>query len=669
MSNSFTETDKSFHRMSFFYALLFLFVLSNPSLASELLASFEFCDEHQRAGGYGVPRAQAWTISEKSSIRFALRMAVAKAEGVAVRATAYRPVKVFRTGGASRPMALAMAVTPQNAIYVTDLAFQPRTRKNLTDSLVHEMAHLVDVVSINECDPEWIGAVYHRLEWVHHEVARRGGKYFTMPEDVATYRVLLDESKRFYKLAERQGIPSLYGCKNLAESLAVFVEARARGFRPPAVIQKFLADRYFSLPYRKEPDLQQIHQALELHVTGQYDDALEIFNRLLTEGRFSTLYRFRAMLWKDKREYKKGIEDLTQSVKTFQHSPNELSLIYGRRAQMYELDRDRDRAIADLGRAMQVYSPLYIYQGMARAQMLYRHQKYDTAIEQLTDIIQQWPRQIESRMLRARYFIFRKTYEEAFADLNTVIKIKPKYIEAYRQRINIYRKTQQLDKAEEECTRILAVDPKHQSTWVMRSDFRKQREVYREAISDLDQAIVLSGKKPNKKNVYLFVKRAICREQIKDFAGAADDYGLTLGVYSTQDHLRHNSRGLCYLKLANFEMALAEFEAAIGKQPRHFQAYYRKAWILATCPLDSIRDGSEAFAVAEKACEMTSFKHCDALEALAAACAEMGEFAEAVDWQKKAIEHVRPNSSKQEMTARLAIYEDGNPFRDVVQQF
>jgi len=203
----------------------------------------------------------------------------------------------------------------------------------------------------------------------------------------------------------------------------------------------------------------------------------------------------------------------------------------------------------------------------------------------------------------------------------------------------------------------------------MRSDFRKQREVYREAISDLDQAIVLSGKKPNKKNVYLFVKRAICREQIKDFAGAADDYGLTLGVYSTQDHLRHNSRGLCYLKLANFEMALAEFEAAIGKQPRHFQAYYRKAWILATCPLDSIRDGSEAFAVAEKACEMTSFKHCDALEALAAACAEMGEFAEAVDWQKKAIEHVRPNSSKQEMTARLAIYEDGNPFRDVVQQF
>ena len=86
------------------------------------------------------------------------------------------------------------------------------------------------------------------------------------------------------------------------------------------------------------------------------------------------------------------------------------------------------------------------------------------------------------------------------------------------------------------------------------------------------------------------------------------------------------------------------------------------AWILATYPDKSFRDGSKAREYALKACELTEWRVFVPVETLAAACAETGNFAEAVKWQENALK-LAPAKLKAELRARLELYKSGNPYR------
>jgi len=88
------------------------------------------------------------------------------------------------------------------------------------------------------------------------------------------------------------------------------------------------------------------------------------------------------------------------------------------------------------------------------------------------------------------------------------------------------------------------------------------------------------------------------------------------------------------------------------------------AWSLATSPFPSLRDGQEAIALATKACESTEWGKATYLDTLAAACAEAGEFEEAVKWQQKAIE-LAPWDHAERFKTRLDLYQNGKPHREI----
>jgi Flp pilus assembly protein TadD len=88
------------------------------------------------------------------------------------------------------------------------------------------------------------------------------------------------------------------------------------------------------------------------------------------------------------------------------------------------------------------------------------------------------------------------------------------------------------------------------------------------------------------------------------------------------------------------------------------------AWLLATCPKADVRDGQQAVTLARKACELDDWKDPGVIEVLAAALAESGDFAEAVQLQKKAVE--MPYNSEDALKKakqRLQDYEQKKPTR------
>ncbi len=91
------------------------------------------------------------------------------------------------------------------------------------------------------------------------------------------------------------------------------------------------------------------------------------------------------------------------------------------------------------------------------------------------------------------------------------------------------------------------------------------------------------------------------------------------------------------------------------------------AWLLATCPDDTIRDGDKAVEYAERA--LLQENSSTILDTLAAAYAEAGRFEEAIETQLKAIDIFRDEDIPiEECFIRLNSYKNNKPWREVAKK-
>jgi tetratricopeptide (TPR) repeat protein len=88
------------------------------------------------------------------------------------------------------------------------------------------------------------------------------------------------------------------------------------------------------------------------------------------------------------------------------------------------------------------------------------------------------------------------------------------------------------------------------------------------------------------------------------------------------------------------------------------------AWIMATSSDSAIRDGRTAVVFAERAVAKTGRKDPGMLDTLAAAYAEAGDFAKAVDAQQEAIALCQDERRKTDFTTRLKLYASKTPCRE-----
>jgi tetratricopeptide (TPR) repeat protein/uncharacterized membrane protein (DUF441 family) len=112
--------------------------------------------------------------------------------------------------------------------------------------------------------------------------------------------------------------------------------------------------------------------------------------------------------------------------------------------------------------------------------------------------------------------------------------------------------------------------------------------------------------------------------------------------------------------------AARAFREALRSAPRDAMLLKRLAWILATAPEDDVRNGGEALSAARLAVEVTG-GDAVALDTLAAALAENGQFAEAMSTAQRAIAMARsagPAALVPDLQARLESYTRGQAFRD-----
>jgi Zn-dependent protease len=125
------------------------------------------------------------------------------------------------------------------------------------------------------------------------------------------------------------------------------------------------------------------------------------------------------------------------------------------------------------------------------------------------------------------------------------------------------------------------------------------------------------------------------------------------------------NRGLVEGWRGNWQRAIEDYHEAVRLQPKQPTAHNNLAWLLAACPVDELRNGQEAVEHATWACNATGWSNPSCLGTLAAACAEVGDFDQAVRWQERALADpaYRKTYGEATVSGRLQLYEQGMPCR------
>ena len=169
-----------------------------------------------------------------------------------------------------------------------------------------------------------------------------------------------------------------------------------------------------------------------------------------------------------------------------------------------------------------------------------------------------------------------------------------------------------------------------------------------------------------------------------EFADAQDSLGVALGQKGRLDeaitHFQRaqelnprNARADFNLAYALYSQgriseALAYWRRGLRTEPDTLPVLNQVAWLLATCPKASDRNGAEAVELAGRAVQLSNGRDPAVLYTLAAAYAEVGRFPEAAQTARRAVALATQQNRQplvEALKAALALYEAKTPFREV----
>ncbi|MCC6124018.1 MAG: tetratricopeptide repeat protein [Pirellulales bacterium] len=161
---------------------------------------------------------------------------------------------------------------------------------------------------------------------------------------------------------------------------------------------------------------------------------------------------------------------------------------------------------------------------------------------------------------------------------------------------------------------------------------------------------------------FLYYQRGLYRISRKQWPEAEADLKKALSL-STEIPYAHLALSQVEISQKNYASAVEEVDRYLKIKPEDLKAHNYQGWTLSTCRDEKVRNGKLAVEHARKACELTNYEDANYLDTLAAACAENGDFNEAVKWQSKAVE-IAPARRKPSLTTKLDLYKSRKPYHE-----
>jgi tetratricopeptide (TPR) repeat protein len=281
----------------------------------------------------------------------------------------------------------------------------------------------------------------------------------------------------------------------------------------------------------------------------------------------------------------------------------------------------------------------------------------DQAIRDFDEAIRLEPNDAATYFDRAFTLAERKEFDRAIADYDQAIRIDPGYAAAYVNRGNVRFSRKEFDRAIADYDQAIRIDPDDSLAYLLRGNTWISQDNFDKAIVNYDKAISLG-----RSDASSYFQRGLAHYGKEDHRRAIADLSEAIRLDPANPRA-FIERGGAYAQIKNFKYALLDFDESIRLYPNESEPFRLRAWVWASCTDAAIRDGKRAVQSATRSCELSAWKDADALESLAASFAELGDFDQAVKWEREAIKLNEDAAIKVEFEHRLSLYERKMPYR------
>ena len=297
---------------------------------------------------------------------------------------------------------------------------------------------------------------------------------------------------------------------------------------------------------------------------------------------------------------------------------------------------------------------------------------------------------------QARIFVLysqRATIGAFLKELDHVIALSPEAADPYSDRGDMWMSARSYNRAIRDYNAALMLQPENLAYLAQRGSAQMRSGLFSAARSDFERAIKLS---PDNAALGLtLVELAIFEDKpeeavkaaskvIKKVPTYAEAYQQRARAYTIQGKLKsaitdydksielEPDNAEYWLGRSNFRIfqrldvvkAKADIEKAIKLDPDNSEAKNNLAWMLATYPDETIRNGKRAIKLAMEASEARGHTADHILDTLAAAYAEAGDFSNAVLWQEKAVKASQGSGNEADYKLHLEAFLLGIPVRE-----
>jgi tetratricopeptide (TPR) repeat protein len=217
-----------------------------------------------------------------------------------------------------------------------------------------------------------------------------------------------------------------------------------------------------------------------------------------------------------------------------------------------------------------------------------------------------------------------------------------------------------MDSAIQHYSEALRIRPDFESTYLSMGVALREQGNYDAAIRHFREALRIN---PN--NAIAHNNLGVVLARKGNAKEAASQFFEAIRINSDYAGAYYNL-GKIFANQGKIEDAILYYRKTLHIDPNMTQALYNLSWILATHIDAEYRNGKDALELAQNLCKITQYKQPLALDSLAAAYAEVGNFDDAVSTSKKAFKlalEQGPEELVQGLKKRLQLYEKRRPYR------
>ena len=248
---------------------------------------------------------------------------------------------------------------------------------------------------------------------------------------------------------------------------------------------------------------------------------------------------------------------------------------------------------------------------------------------------------------------------EAIAHFQKALQIKPDFAEAHYNLGNALLQKGNVAEAIIHYQKALQIKPDYAEAHINLGNALLQKGNVAEAIVHYQKALQINPDFAEARNNLgnALLQKGNVAEAIAHFQRALQ---IKPGYAGT-----HYNLGNALLKMGNVDEAISHYQKALQIKPDYAEAQNTLAWVLATCPQASLRNGNKAVKLAQRANQLTGDGNPVVLGTLAAAYAEAGRFPEAVATAQRALQVAETQSNPalaDAIRSQMKLYQAGLPF-------